>query len=64
MSLHVNHRRKIKYRNERPRWYTRLKEYRQAYWGRERARQRFFMCHARYDELQNKHPDSVLWDAL
>ncbi len=61
--MHKNHRRKNRYRNQKGRWWGRLTTYRQVYWTKERARQRHLMAHERYDDLQDRHPDTVLWDA-
>jgi hypothetical protein len=62
--MHVNHRRKIKYRCARGRWYTDLGPWKRNYWQRERARERHLLAHERYDDCQDKHPRNILWDAL
>jgi hypothetical protein len=60
--MHTNHRRKNKQKCH-GRWWGRLVSYKQAYWRSARALERHLMSHERYDELQNRHPGTVLWDA-
>ena len=62
--MHVNYRRKIKYRFHGHRWYTALASWKKLYWQKERARERHLMVHERYDDCQVKHPRNILYDAL
>jgi len=62
--LHTNYRRKIKYRCARGRWYTDLGPYKKYYWQRARARERELLVHERYDDCLDKHPRTILYEAL
>ncbi len=62
--MHTNHRRKNRYKYPGRRWYTALASYKRNYWTRERARERHLMNHERFEDLQEKHPKSILWEAL
>ena len=62
--MHTNHRRKNKYKSDRHRWYTAMAPYKRYYWTRERAREAHLMAHGRYDDCQNQHPRTLLWEVL
>lgn len=48
----------------RCRWHTDLGPWKAIYWQRERSRERTLMAHERHEDCQDRHPRSVLWDAL
>jgi hypothetical protein len=62
--MHTNHRRKSHYKYQGRRWHTALSSFKASYWEHQRALERDLMSNGRFDEIQNRHPKCVLWDAL
>ena len=61
--MHTNHRRKNIYTHARPRYGHALGWYKREYWTWHRANQRELLAHEAFDDLQDRHPKTCLWDA-
>lgn len=63
--MHINHRRKNgRYRSGWPRYRVSLAEWKREFWRQRRAIERDCMVNHRFDDLVDRIPRSLLWEAL